>query len=408
MRAKSIFRRFGVVLGVFCMYSGAMAIDGGTPPASTDTRFDAVAGFSLTSWLEVTDPSDSRYGNTSCGATLIDQHHAILARHCLPVQFDSSNPPEPYAYSLRFRRKTDGTVGGFQDPPSAFHDVEIDYFLFSEQNLPHHENPGETLANPDLVIAHLATPVTHINPLDFASEAEVVANLGEPAWLVSWARRAMRACDSAVPSGVSSITVGWNEPGSCGVENNDSGGGLIIEVYDDVAEIYVPKLAGVIVQFGSAVRPQIHQALETECVYAWASYADFVLPEYSCDSILSVDLNNNYMVDEGDIALLTAMQGPCSGGDPCSAFDLDQDGVLTKAEINLIVSLMIPALGNRCECIEDINDDGMIDSADLAELTAAWGLCPCDDICPADFNKDYAVDSADLAMLLAAWGPCDH
>lgn len=53
---------------------------------------------------------------------------------------------------------------------------------------------------------------------------------------------------------------------------------------------------------------------------------------------------------------------------------------------------------------EDLNNDGVVDAGDLAVLLAAWGMCPVDMPCPADFNGDGFVDAADLAQLLAAWG----
>ena len=47
----------------------------------------------------------------------------------------------------------------------------------------------------------------------------------------------------------------------------------------------------------------------------------------------------------------------------------------------------------------DLNGDGVVNSADLAELLAAWGSGG-----PADLDGDGVTDAADLAILLAAWG----
>ena len=64
-------------------------------------------------------------------------------------------------------------------------------------------------------------------------------------------------------------------------------------------------------------------------------------------------------------------------------------------------------------CPADSDNDCDVGAADLAELLAAWGLCPgfCEpgdpaDTCLADFDGDCDVDAADLAELLSAWGAC--
>lgn len=64
-------------------------------------------------------------------------------------------------------------------------------------------------------------------------------------------------------------------------------------------------------------------------------------------------------------------------------------------------------------CPADLNEDCEVGAGDLAELLAAWGLCPepCDagdpaDTCAADLNGDCDVGPFDLATLLAAWGSC--
>ena len=63
----------------------------------------------------------------------------------------------------------------------------------------------------------------------------------------------------------------------------------------------------------------------------------------------------------------------------------------------------------NCPC--DVNQDGMVDGGDLTHVLAYWGPCSChetgENICHADVNSDGAVDGADITHLLAAWGACN-
>ncbi len=57
-------------------------------------------------------------------------------------------------------------------------------------------------------------------------------------------------------------------------------------------------------------------------------------------------------------------------------------------------------------CLGDLNNDQLVDPGDLLVLLGFWGMCGNCNECPADLDQDCQVGSADLITLLGAWGPC--
>ncbi len=57
-------------------------------------------------------------------------------------------------------------------------------------------------------------------------------------------------------------------------------------------------------------------------------------------------------------------------------------------------------------CPADVNGDGAVNASDLAELLAAWGVCPAGANCPADIDADGGVGATDLSILLSNWNSC--
>jgi Subtilase family len=53
--------------------------------------------------------------------------------------------------------------------------------------------------------------------------------------------------------------------------------------------------------------------------------------------------------------------------------------------------------------IADLNDDFIVDASDLAVVLGAWGPCTQPVGCIADLNHDGAVDATDLAVVLGDW-----
>ncbi|MBM4185657.1 MAG: hypothetical protein FJ207_15800, partial [Gemmatimonadetes bacterium] len=51
----------------------------------------------------------------------------------------------------------------------------------------------------------------------------------------------------------------------------------------------------------------------------------------------------------------------------------------------------------------DLNDDFLVNASDLALVLGAWGICSQPVGCTADLNHDGAVDAADLAIVLVNW-----
>lgn len=83
-----------------------------------------------------------------------------------------------------------------------------------------------------------------------------------------------------------------------------------------------------------------------------------------------LDLDNNLVIDSGDLAHVLAAYGPC------------------------------------ISCLADINRDGAVDGDDLGFVLSNFGKVSNANARRADLNYDYYVDGADLAEVLGAWGSC--
>ncbi|MAD20224.1 MAG: hypothetical protein CMJ52_08585, partial [Planctomycetaceae bacterium] len=62
------------------------------------------------------------------------------------------------------------------------------------------------------------------------------------------------------------------------------------------------------------------------------------------------------------------------------------------------------------QCFADIDNNGIIDSGDLGLLIGAWGPCgggKKGGLCCADLDGNGLVDSGDLGLLIGAWGSCE-
>jgi hypothetical protein len=57
-------------------------------------------------------------------------------------------------------------------------------------------------------------------------------------------------------------------------------------------------------------------------------------------------------------------------------------------------------------CPADVNDDGLVDGGDLSAVLATWGPSTPGQSNAADLNGDGLVDGNDLSAILATWGPC--
>lgn len=138
----------GVFIAVICLFVRlSAAITSGTPVASNDRSFDAVAGVTLTQWRGI----NNVFGN----ATLIAPDRVILPRHLINRNFTNRRSIDGVAseYTIRFRRNIDGSVGNISNPAS-FHHVRVKEWIF----------PAGRKDSDDVVIGVLETPVLHIVP----------------------------------------------------------------------------------------------------------------------------------------------------------------------------------------------------------------------------------------------------
>jgi len=92
---------------------------------------------------------------------------------------------------------------------------------------------------------------------------------------------------------------------------------------------------------------------------------------------------------DGDGATSFAMAAPAV---PARRFRSKEGGAAPR----LVMTVLVRRPG-------DLNDDGVVDGGDLGPLLAAWGPCGSDDPCEADMTGDGAVDAADLGAALLVW-----
>ena len=62
------------------------------------------------------------------------------------------------------------------------------------------------------------------------------------------------------------------------------------------------------------------------------------------------------------------------------------------------------------QCFGDIDNNGIINSGDLGLLIGAWGSCgggKKGGLCCADLDGDGLIDSGDLGLLIGSWGSCE-
>ena len=372
------------LLSCVVLSNPALAVVGGEEPKPSDTRFDAVAAFSITTWIDGTVYEHNTFGN----GTLIAPDTMILAKHLVNC---GGGPPVSGTYSFRFRRNPDGTLGSKAQGWESFHQVEVESF---------------TLAGPnaDILIAHLAEDVTHIAPIEVIAFDQVAEN--EDILIAGWGMegpgqdegdrgRLLLAETQRMPHEECHrihFLSAWDQsnPCSCGPNLYDSGGAILVEMQDRSV-----RLIAVVVTTTTGVVAEMHP---------------LVNPCYSViDCPLSVtysgcaDLNDDGIVDAQDQAILLGNWGTCIDCADCQS-DISGD---CKVDV-LDLTLLLSQWGEPCDipCIADLDGDGMVGPMDEAIVLGSWGVCDCQDPCDADLTGDHVVDSADMAIILGNWGPC--
>jgi len=215
-------------IAVFAITPQAGAIVNGTAPDPSETRFDAVAAFGRTLNLTGQNGAGNDH-NHFCNGTLITPTKMLMARHCVRSVFPDNQPPSG-TFMFRFRRNPDGTLGSVAGGWESFHQVEVTGFTFS------HHGPR----NPDIVIAHLAEPVTHIEPIAIAPRNFLRAGMN--VITAAWGRDAtgghtnelrmhtnlMRVVDPSSPRGVNLCSSVSLETTNGSIALHDSGGAFLV------------------------------------------------------------------------------------------------------------------------------------------------------------------------------------
>src|SRR5262245_27252591 len=113
------------------------------------------------------------------------------------------------------------------------------------------------------------------------------------------------------------------------------------------------------------------------------------------------DFDGNGVVDGVDVAILTAIFGPCPPGVACPA-DLNGDQVIDGADLAILNTLLGPC------CAGDLDNNGVVDPNDATIFQTCWAgqSCPPDVCCAFDFNRDGLIDNADIAIVTTNFGLC--
>lgn len=211
----------GMATLVLALTPRTHAIAGGAEPDPVDRRFDAIAAFSFTAWLN----GEVFEHNTFCNGTLISPTEVLMAYHCVG-QYNQNFQPPSGLYSFRFRRNTDGSLGTKAAGWQSFHHVAITHFTFPDTHA-------------DVVIAHLAEPVTHIKPIPIADPATIKP--GDDLLLAAWGTESngSRGRLTVARTRIDEVSEKFvrfpgaadpDNPCDCGPLIYDSGGAALIEL----------------------------------------------------------------------------------------------------------------------------------------------------------------------------------
>lgn len=196
------------------------AIIGGVDPGPALTPYDAVGalGFVHRLGLDPTHPNAADH-EWHCTATLVKPLVVMTAAHCVTT---------PDAYAVRFRRRLDGGLGTIEGGVASFFHASVESW--------------HVAATGDAALGHLVgPPVLHINyvPLLFDHGAKI----GDGITLAGWGRegpevggglkRRLHLCQTFL-DGIGSELLSFPAPPApgqdgCGVNSNDSGGGVVVE-----------------------------------------------------------------------------------------------------------------------------------------------------------------------------------
>ena len=362
---------------------------GGHEPARSDRRFDAIAAFSLTVWIDGDEgdcENDPQECNKAFGnATLIAPDQVLFARHLLP----DNNPPPTPIHSVRFRRNPDGSLGTLEKGWQSFYHVKIvEYVLFDLPFQPY-----------DAVIGILEEPVIHIEPIAIDTTIEVqdeddiiLAGWGKEGPGFNEGPKGRLLLAETQSTGITNCRVGWpsawdqNNLCGCGPNMFDSGGAVLVELPDKTL-----RLVGVITTTTSGVdvRGLFDPEFEACCPGQTSGCADF---------------NEDGIVGAADLLIWLANWGDCGDCENCPG-DADGDCVVGASDY-LILLLQ---WGGPCPpppCDADLDGDGTVGAADELILLANWGPCGVGCECLGDIDEDGTVGSSDLLILLANWGLC--
>lgn len=155
--------------------------------------------------------------NWFCAATLVTDNVVVTAKHCTAAYGTQA------AYSVRFRRNYDGSLGSIEAGPESFAHAAIQSWYLPPTG--------------DVALGYLSHPVHHIEPTAVSLGAVAL----DQVTLAGWGRegpdpgvgrqRQLRLCGNEITySDAEQVNFysAWNQTGPlCGPNNNDSGGAVL-------------------------------------------------------------------------------------------------------------------------------------------------------------------------------------
>ncbi len=348
-RCLPLARTLVWVCAIACAMSSraALGLIGGTEPACSDSRYDAV-GLILTSY----NSSQECGHNISGNCVLIDRQTILVARHSV---LNSPSDPLPAAgarkYKVRFRRAPDGrAANAYAFPwPNTCHGVYTQVWV--------HEFKKPGFSGVDILVGTLETPIDHIQPIPVETLA------------------------SRLPGTNAQVLVaGWGYQGPCFREG--------------ISGTLLVKRGPLPLQSSGSCCITINPCSSPSSVGAC----------YSCPTAPAGQswILPNYLDSGAPVLVETSCRDPVSGLAQLRVVGIVSTTLTAWTTVSwnqYTPALQLPPAPTACDlCVADFDGDGVVEVTDLFGFLNAWFEVQC----LADLDKQNAVNLDDL-MIYLSW-----